>query len=56
MRKKVGVFRIGASWKKWDIFGYPIGVTYKGDNYYRTKMGAFFTVFMFIIVISYGSE
>ena len=27
-----------------DIFGHPIGVNYKGNDTYQTRLGAFFTL------------
>ena len=55
MRKKVGVCKLGTDCMKWDIFGYQVGVTYKGDGYYRTGIGAFLSVLMFIVVLTYGT-
>lgn len=34
----------------WDIFGHAIGVNYKGDDAYRTRLGAFCTLAMYILM------
>jgi len=36
-----------------DMFGHPVGVHYKGDSSYRTKVGSLFTLFAYMIVGSY---
>ena len=34
-----------------DIYGHPIGVNYKGSDTYQTKLGAFFTLAAYVLVI-----
>ena len=34
-----------------DIFGHPIGVNYKGNSTFQTKMGAFFTLVVYSLII-----
>ena len=34
-----------------DIYGHKIEVNYKGDNTYRTKLGAFFTLAVFGMIV-----
>ena len=34
-----------------DIFGHPIGVNYKGNDTFQTKMGAFFTLVVYSLII-----
>jgi len=36
-----------------DMFGHPVGVHYKGDTNYRTKVGALFTLVAYMIIGSY---
>ena len=33
-----------------DIFGKPIGVSYKGSNTYQTRIGAFCTLISYVIM------
>ena len=34
-----------------DIFGHKIGVHYKGDETYKTRLGAFFTIAIYILML-----
>ena len=34
-----------------DIFGHPVGVNYKGEDTYRTRVGAFCTAGMYVLTI-----
>lgn len=34
-----------------DIYGHPIGVNYEGSDTYQTKLGAFFTMAVYVLVI-----
>ena len=36
--------RLSGMFQKLDIFGYPIGVNYKGSDIMQTRLGAFFTI------------
>ena len=38
-----------------DIFGHPIGVTYKGERAYKTYLGAFFTILMAVSTLIYAA-
>ncbi len=40
---------------KLDIFGQPIGVNYQGESSYKTKVGAFFSLFTMVIMLAYGA-
>jgi len=45
-----------ALWRSLDIYGHPVGVTYKGKDTYQTKLGALFSFFTYILVIFYAAE
>ena len=34
------------------MFGQPMGVNYKGDNHFRTKLGACVSILMYVLLIS----
>ena len=34
-----------------DIFGHPVGVNYKGEDTYKTRVGAFCTAGMYVLTI-----
>ena len=34
-----------------DIFGSPIGVHYKGDGSYQTRLGAFCTIATYVLIL-----
>ena len=34
-----------------DIFGHPVGVNYKGEDTFKTRLGAFCTVSMYVLTI-----
>ena len=34
-----------------DIFGHPVGVNYKGEDTFKTRVGAFCTVGMYVLTI-----
>ena len=34
-----------------DIFGHPVGVNYKGEESFRTRLGAFCTVAFYVLTI-----
>jgi len=36
-----------------DMFGHPVGIHYKGDSSYRTKVGSLFTLIAYMIIGSY---
>ena len=39
---------------KFDIFGHPITVNFKGDDTYKTRLGVFFTFsIMFLIIFNF---
>ena len=35
----------------WDIYGHQLGVNYRGSGAYQTKMGAFCTLIMTILIM-----
>jgi hypothetical protein len=37
--------------KSLDVFGAPIGVNYKGNSTYQTKLGGIFSILAFILVM-----
>ena len=39
-----------------DTFGHNFTVTYKGSDSFKTKMGAFWTIIMFVAGLMYGSN
>ena len=34
-----------------DLFGHGVGVTYRGDSVYKTKLGGFFSLATYVLVI-----
>ena len=34
-----------------DIFGSPIGVHYRGDGSYQTRLGAFCTIVTYVLIV-----
>ena len=46
--------RFSAALKSIDIYGHPIGVHYKGNSTYQTKLGSFVTLMSFVIVTVYA--
>ena len=34
-----------------DIFGHPIGVNYKGDNTFKTRLGALCTIVSYALIL-----
>ena len=40
--------------KRNDAFGAPVGVNYKGNDTYQTKLGGCFTLISFILVVIYA--
>ena len=34
-----------------DMYGYAVGVNYKGDNSFRTRIGAIFTLVTYSLII-----
>ena len=54
MRQKASTYRFGDSISKLDIFGHQVGVTYKGDRFYKTNIGAAFTIIMTIGTLIYA--
>ena len=42
------------SFKSIDMYGHPIGVHYKGDDAYRTKLGSFVTLITVGLVLTYS--
>ena len=38
--------------KRFDIFGYPVGVTYKGESSLKTHLGAFVTLGYYILALA----
>ena len=34
-----------------DIFGHPIGVNYKGEDSFKTRLGAFCTVAVYVLTV-----
>ena len=39
-----------------DKFGHPIGVTYRGDTEFKTRLGGFITLLTYVLVILYTTE
>ena len=35
--------------RKLDLFGAPVGVTFKGESYYKTKIGGIVTLLLFLL-------
>ena len=33
-----------------DIYGHPISVLYRGSDYYKTRLGAFFTLATYVLI------
>ena len=44
---------ISEKFKNFDSFGQPIGVFYRGNDVFRTKLGAFCSLIVFSLVLSY---
>ena len=51
---KPGQFRFGNSIQRLDIFGHPISVTYRGDSFFKTNLGAIFSILMFMFTLFYS--
>ena len=34
-----------------DIFGHPVGVNYKGEDTFKTRVGAFCTIAMYVLTV-----
>ena len=47
MRTRFSQFIIGS-----DIFGYQIGVTYRGDSAHKTKLGSFVTFIVYGLILT----
>ena len=45
------VNRVCEKFQSLDIFGHPIGVNYKGSPTFQTKMGAFFTMAVYSVIL-----
>ena len=45
--------KLGNWVKDVDIFGHPVTVFYKGSDTYKTKLGLFFTLGVFVLTMSY---
>ncbi len=43
--------KIGDSFREFDFFGEPVTVYYKGKSKYKTKIGAFFSIALFIVCV-----
>ena len=43
--------RLGKALVDLDIYGHPVGVHFKGGSTYKTKLGAFFTVATYILIL-----
>ena len=41
-----------AFFTQFDLFGHPIGVTYKGDGALKTRLGAFMTLLFYALCIA----
>ena len=42
--------------RSFDKFGEPVKINYKGEDTYRTKLGAFFTILLYVMVIGYMTK
>ena len=40
--------------KSVDIYGHPVGVNYRGDDAYKTKFGAIWSIYTFVTVMLYA--
>ena len=47
--------KFSAAFKSIDIYGHPIGVHYKGNSTYQTKLGSLVTLFTFVFVTIYAA-
>ncbi len=47
--------KFGRMFKNIDIYGEQISLTYKGENAYKTKLGAVVTMFLVLILVTYGT-
>ena len=43
--------RLSERFQALDIFGHPIGVNYKGNSTFQTKLGALFTLAVYSLII-----
>ena len=39
-----------------DSFGVPIGVNYRGNDAYKTRLGAFFSIITFVLMFTFAVE
>lgn len=42
----------GEALRALDIFGAPIGLNYKGENTFSTKIGGLFTLILYVLLVS----
>ena len=47
--------KFSAAFKSIDIYGHPIGVHYKGNSTFQTKLGSLMTLFSFVFVTIYAA-
>ena len=47
-------FSAGGGFKRLDIFGHQIGVTYKGENFHKTNLGAIFSILLAVCTLVYA--
>lgn len=45
-------YRGGEAVRKFDIFGAPIGLNYKGENTFSTRIGGLCTLILYTILIN----
>ena len=43
--------KIDSLFKSIDIFGHPISVNYRGEDTFKTRLGAFFTIVVYTLMI-----
>ena len=43
--------KIGETFKSIDIFGHPISVNYRGEDTFKTRLGACFTLIVYLLMI-----
>jgi len=36
--------------RRFDLFGAPVGVTFKGESFYKTKIGGIVTLLLFLLI------
>ena len=53
MRPKLGNFQFGKGLQRLDMFGHQVGVTYKGDSFFKTSVGACASILMFTVTLAY---